>query len=270
MTPFVVDVPPFLDENGNGLSDFFDVEAAVENEQTTGLYFSFQTEDAADFLATWNRSPGETEGIVRLTIPEFGLEFDHVFRIVQSEGTYEFSKDGGQLAGRLSVTNAQGFDEFLTGEVAMAIQKTNELVFPEGTWEGASELAYEHGPARLSSDGPVFTDLLEFRDGNLFTTPQDFNLWILRVEFPDTNSNHVADFLEGGGVGVRPTLIAEKTTEGIRITINGMSGVTYFLQSKGALQDNWGTLREVQMTSASETITLPSDAEAEFLQAQQK
>jgi hypothetical protein len=266
---FVLDVPPYSDENLNGLEDFYDPAAAVENVRTSGLHRN-ASGGAEEFSATWNRAAGAADGTVVLELPFIGRRFTHAMSLLAYEGVFEFTREGTNLNGTMSLTNLAAGEDRITGDFSARIVSSNAMDYPEGAWNGPGEFVYRFVPwDRLDRVETNFVTFLSFEDGSPETFEPDYLDWVLILESGDANGNGILDLVEGATVPVeRPRLAVEKAPDGIRITIFAAAGVTCALDS--ALEvaaTNWTEEQSVTLTTGEATLNLPSEGVHRFFRA---
>jgi hypothetical protein len=267
--PFVLNVPRFADVNTNGVYDFFDPRAAVENQTTQGRHPT-ASGGAANFTARWNRAGGESTGTVVMDLPEFGLRFTHAFNLLHFEGQFTFTREGTNLNGTVTLTNVFSNDDTITGPLDLRIQNNQTLLYSAGSWTPAAGGNYTFSPLdTLDAASTNFISLLSLGDGFLSTAEADYLDWFLIVNSADANRNGILDLVEGGAE-TRPTLEIVKGNNGIEITIHGTTGKTYQLEAVANIDSvAWQLLQSVTLAAATRTITLPPEGGRRFFRVRQ-
>lgn len=83
------DIPRYVDANGNGIHDFFEVAQRVASTITSGAYVAMDGFDAGSVTATWSRGADSPLGTCRLSLVSdtFGElpTFDHTFELILSD-----------------------------------------------------------------------------------------------------------------------------------------------------------------------------------------
>ena len=245
---FAVDVPEQGDQNGNGITDFFDPASGTEGITTAGIHSTFDN-GGADFEATWTRAAGAASGTVALNLPELGLTFTHAYHLVHYAGEFSFQRVDRLLEGTVALTNALAPEEVLSGPLSLTITNDATLGYSPGTWTNSLAETYRFEPVdALDRVGTNYLSILFFEDGFSSTSDPDYNYWFFTALSADTNGNGILDLVETGG---EPPLDARleinKTEEGILITIKGIAGTSYVLEEADSVAGNW---------SEAQTITL--------------
>lgn len=259
--PFILDIPPINDVNGNGIDDFFDPTASVDSIETQGVHPN-ASNGGEPFTATWSRGAGETIGTVTLDFPHFGLRFDHLFQLSHFTGEFSFERDGSELQGTVSLTNVLNVDDRISGPFSVQVVNTNTLNLSATTWNNGAGSDYLI--ATNFYDGRFGTNFFSYwvmEDGYLGTGQPDYVDWTMVISSGDANGNGVIDLVEGSSpTNERPHLAIAKAPNGYEITITGTAGRTYWLEYTGTVADaTWPNHHVVTLTSSTQTITLPPD-----------
>jgi hypothetical protein len=265
--PFVVDVPSMGDANGNGIDDFFDSTQAVPATATDGLYQDPASGNARPFSASWQRDATNNTGLVTISIPDLGLNFNTIFRFYQFDGKFDYTRSGTNLVGQVAFTNLFDPSDTITGPLTLKIQDTNTLTYDEGTWSGINEFTYEYFPEdNLDRINLTYLSFIDFADGYWASAEQDFQFWFLAVTSVDANGNDIPDLVETGVIVTPnpPSMAAGKSPGAIQITITGTAGQTYELQSAEDPGETWTKVQDVTLADGTASVTLQTSATHQF------
>jgi len=270
---FSMDVPFLDDSNTNGVLDFLDPSVAVVNESTSGSYFNFANNSFEPIDAVWNRDAGTTVGTVQISLPRFGLVFNHSYKVPQFSGVFTFNRNGTNLVGQTAFTNVVDPNDTISGPLTLRIKDPANLTFPAGTWSGPNAEVYDYSPEpgdTLEQIESNYLAFLDMADGFPQTPEQDYVFWFLNVESTDANHDGILDLVQGGTTAVRPSMSAIRVPNGIEITVTGTVGQSYQLQTTDRLVANaWADLQAVSLTSSPQKITLQTSGSARYFQLKQ-
>jgi hypothetical protein len=263
---FALDVPGFVDDNANGVADFFERALSTDNEQTTGEH---ETADGkgAEFTARWKRLPGRTDGTVVLNLPSFGLTFSHEYSIPSYEGRYDFVRTNGGFRGTIVLTNVVETNEVLSGPWSVTITNNNRLGYEPGTWTGSGGQAWALEPLdALDRTGTNYVSLAGFKDGFPATSEEDYQFWFLIIHSSDRDANGVLDLVESGvAPPVEAGLAIEQNEAGVEITLHGKRDQSYVLEGTAALNNSaWIALQTVRLSGTFATVRVPVEGGARY------
>ncbi len=269
-----IDVPPIVDANLNGFSDFFESSQAVETVTTQGVY-DVQV-DHGTVTATWHREADTTAGTCKLHLKSamFGPLVDYTvpFELLELVGPLTFTSGAAGVSGTIQLQQSGAPTNLLGGDfqfIKVATNRLNALVLQPGGWTNASAQALSFTNSILRRDENTLTNysgFIDFADGNPDSTELDYTTWVLSIDDPnDANANHVPDFSDDPipTVAPRPVLALAKTDLQLQLTLSGEMGRLYEVQEIDSLsRTNWTKRLTVTLTNDSQTVTvaLPTNA----------
>jgi hypothetical protein len=264
---FELNVPSMGDANGNGIDDFFDSTQPVPPTATDGLYRDPVSGNARPFSASWQREATNNTGLVTISIPDLGLNFNTIFRFHQFDGKFDYTRNGTDLVGQVAFTNLFNPSDTITGPLTLKIQDTNTLTYAGGTWSGINDFTYEYFPEdNLDRINLTYLSFIFFTDGDLASVEGDFHFWFLAVTSTDANGNDIPDLVETGVIVTPnpPSMAAGKLPGAIQIMMTGTAGQTYELQGADALGDTWTKVQDVSLAGETASVTLESSGTHRF------
>lgn len=270
--PFVLDVPPFVDADDDGIDDFYDTSRSVDGLRTQGQHPDANNRPVA-FTATWTRAEGDSTGSVVLDIPYMGLTFQTSFQLLRYTGEFSFERESNLRRGFFSFTNVNEPQEIITGDLSVRVINTNTLSYSTTNWTNNNAAIYtivtniDLGLARTN-----FVSYWNLEDGYASTGDLDYKDWIMVLSSGDANGNGQLDFTEGiTNSTERPTLeLVRLPNGGLEITVRGTPGQTYTLETANALGAGpWQTSQTVTLTSGTQAITVPGAGSRRFFRLRQ-
>ena len=266
---FILDVPA-QNEDENALFDFFELENSIEGAATQGEYINPLSGDQTVFEAVWYRSAGESMGVVELRFSDLGLVFQNWFQILAFTGEYEYEVNGSIIEGEFTASNPLNEEEVLSGPLTLTIESADMLSYPAGEFTGPYEWVYPYTPGDpLERFDLEYLSNVIFDDGYPGTDTPDFQFWLMTINSADRNGNEVPDLVEGATPIAPPTLEAIRVEEGIQITITGAAGVSYVLERKVHLTDEWIQAETIALATDSHVLVLPAEGASAFFRLEQ-
>jgi hypothetical protein len=268
-----LDVPPYLDANGDGFDDFYDTSLGVASTMTGGdlsLQFTNGT-----VTAQWTRSAGSKDGTVVLSLTDNGTgflgNFSHSFELLEYKGPLTYAPGATNVTGAVAFTRTGSASETLQGQIRYNKSPTNsanELEMQAGGWTNASAQTLSF-MGNLFYRDPLwwsnYYGYVEFADGQPNTGAIDYNLWMMSID--DTNdSDHdgipnFSDTSSGGGGPRRPTLALTRGTTNLWLRISGGVGRLHHILGSASLSaPSWQTNLSVTLTNDPQTVSLPLPA----------
>jgi hypothetical protein len=264
--PFGLNVPAFIDQNANGLHDFYEVETSIQSVTQGEFLIDPDSGETSRFRATWVRGAGSPDGTVKIELTDLGQTFNHLFHILQYDGTLTYTTENKTIDGQFAFALNGHPEQTLNGAAKITIQTNDKLILPDGAFTTQNSVALHFTTTdALQRDGLIYDTVVVFDDWDPDTSVADYQGWYLQIISPDANNNQIADLVEGQAQPDQPSLSARRTQTGFEVTITGTPGATYEVQITNTVTGGWTADRNVTMTGASETIVLPLDTGSKFI-----
>jgi len=265
-----LDTPAFVDANGNGFDDFFEVSQPV-TAVSSGIYSS--AVDSGTVRATWGRDAGSKDGtcVLRLTSSMVGLlgDFTHNFELIEYTGPLSYTPGTNRVTGSVNLTQTGDPSSQLTGPIEFIKSPTNrfdKLDLQHAVWTNTVSQTY-----RISNDIDSFLrDLtlktnyygfVDFDDGDPDTTDPDYYTWVLSIDDAnDSNANGIPDFTDdvSSTAPRAPFLTMVNGTTNLLLSVSGTVGSVHEVQQTASLSStNWTLVSSVTLTNDPHTVTLP-------------
>jgi hypothetical protein len=274
MGDFVFTAPEELDDNGNGIPDFYEVEMAMAGARTMGFWNSEVA--GGEAAVTWQRAAGQHRGtfLVQFTSDEFGTlpEFTHPFEIIEYGGTFAYEPTDGPVDGTADLRRVGVDASHLLGPMVLTREPTNRL---NQFFIGESTLTNEMGELVPVSLGDLERDpdyvmdyfgAIALLNGDPATPEVDYELFFIGFDDPnDADEDGVPDLTDDVGPLPEPPLLAlAPDGDGFRLTITGSPGVTYTLQRASVLlPEAWLDDRQVSLETTNLVLTVPAGGGSE-------
>lgn len=255
--PFVLDIPPFSDANGNGLYDFFEVARPVASVKTTGGYYDPNYGDYMLMKATWTRAAASKDGLCQLELTALGMTFKHPFELIQFDGAFTYTSSGTNLTGRVDLAQNLNPDNRLSGPMTLGRADADYLVLQDGAWTNALEQTLTYQPLDpLERTGANYLAYFYFQDGEPATGEADYSDWLLKITDPrDSNGNGVPDLSDAAAPPTPPRLALRWENKLLWLTINGELGRRYEVEATPTLSaPNWTPALAVTLTNTTQTV----------------
>jgi hypothetical protein len=261
---FGLNTPEYTDVNGNGLDDFFDADQPV-SAQTDG---SYENEFSGNnpFTARWSREAGSNTGTVQIHLPDLGLTFDHVFRLIAYDGTFTHTLEGQHVTGTVQLANVHDPADTISGTLDLTVVDNLKLTWEKGAWSGVNGFSWDYNPLdTFDVVSTAYASVFLFRDGFPPSGSEDYPLWVALIAANDVNNNRVPDLVENGGTPVEPPQLAiVKAATGFVLTITGSAGQTYSLQSADKVDGPWSPGDPINMATETQTVNIANEGAAKF------
>jgi hypothetical protein len=264
-----VDLPPFVDANGDGFDDFFDVSQGVQ-ATTTGAY---QTDvSTGTVTASWSRGAGSKDGTCVLALHDnsFGDlgNYRHNFEVLEYTGAITYTPGSTNVVAVASLAQTGVPDNLIGGPLQftkLATDRFNKLTLQAGTWtnSAAQTLDYlENNYLRDPTWPTNYFGYFEFQDGDLSTGEPDYLTWFLSIDdLNDANHNGIPDFSDDPPsvtLPRRPQLSLAVASGSLTLTIAGDIGHTHQVQEVNSLDStNWQSVASVTLTNDPQQVALP-------------
>ncbi len=276
-----LNTPAFVDANGNGFDDFFEVREAGSGV-STGSYTS--PVDTGPVHATWSRAAGSKDGTYAL---EFGSgqtslgTYQGMFEILEYAGPLNYRTDSNKVSGAVRLLQSGAPNNRLTGPIEFTRSPTNRfdvLTLWHEVWTNASLQAL-----KVSNDVDSFQrnrDLktnyfgfVDFEDGDPNTTELDYLTWFLTIDdVNDSNGNGIPDFTDDVIPATRaPELALTKGATNFLLSVSGTVGARHEIQSADSLSAPlWAPILVFTLTNNPHLLSLPAEfgqGASQFLRA---
>lgn len=268
-----LNLPPFVDVNGNGFHDFFESSQGV-SATTTGTYTAGS--ENGTVTATWQRAAGSANGscslhLVDNTFGDLG-SFNHVFSILEYTGPLLFTPGSNTVTAGVNLTNTSDSTIQIQGPVQfvkVSTNRFNQLILQPGNWTNtaAQTLSFTNDLyQRVSPWTTNYYGLLEFADGDPNTAEPDYLAWVLSIDdLNDANHNGIPDFSDDPTTGppapTPPQLVFTLTSTNLLISLSGDVGHRHNLQQTLSIPaTNWQTVVSLTLTNNPQVISISNPA----------
>jgi hypothetical protein len=272
LVPFVLDVPPNADVNGNGIDDFFDRRVSVDGVETLGRHPDANNRPV-DFTATWTRPAGESVGSVVVDLPYLGITFTHPFQLLDYSGEFTYERTNSLLRGTMTVTNVVDTTDIITGPLSVRVVNPTTLSLSAATWTNSYPATF----TVLTNlyDGVYGTNFVSYwllDEGYAPSGDLDYVDWLLVLSSADANNNGQLDLVEGNSTPAAPPRLdlVRLPNGSIEITIRGSPGQTYTLEFANAVDSAaWQASQTINLVSETQTITVTASGSRRFFRLRQ-
>ena len=271
-----VDLPPFVDTNDNGYSDFFEVSQAVGPTETSGNYET-STYFSGSITATWSRPAGSINGTCVLTLNDDlwgGLgNYTCPFELLQYTGPLTYTPGSNTVEASISLTQTGGASNTLQGPIDFdksSADPFDVLTNEAGVWTNGALQTLSFSAevfTRSVPDWPTnYGGYIFFANGDPSTPQPAYQLWVLSIDDPnDSNGNGIPDFSDNPAHVLPPprppTLSLARGPTNLLLTISGEVSHTNQIQQTGSLAPaNWQTTLSFLLTNDPQVVSLPLPA----------
>jgi|ERR1051326_956163 hypothetical protein len=263
-----IDLPPFVDANGDGFDDFFDVSQGVR-AASTGHYNTPISDGTV--TASWSRAVGSKDGSCLLTVVDsiYGDlgNFRNNFEVLEYTGLLSYIPGATNVTGTVNLSQTGNSANTLQGPfqfVKLANNRFNQLTLQPGTWTNAAALAMTFQPEPFERDAPWPTNYygyFQFGDGEPNTAESDYVGWVLSIDDTnDANHNGIPDFSDDpqtNSLPRQPELVLALGAANLLLTIHGDTGHSYTVQQSSSLTlTNWQTVVSLTLTNNPQVVPL--------------
>lgn len=272
-----LNVPEDTDANGDGVPDFYQVAQDTSLVLSDGVFAFDDDFDFGPASGSWSRAAGQRTGSLELQLNgvEFGSlpPFQHTYEILEYAGTLKYVPGSGTITGRVDLVQVENPAATLRGPVVLKITATNAFEFDESNLTNQFTETVRVSLGLLDMDPDYAFDYFgafSFLDGDPATPEVDYELFLIGVDDPnDANGNGIPDLTDPPAGGAPPTLaIALLGANAISLSLTGEAGRTYGLETRGDLgAGTWGTLTNLTLTNATQSLTLPRGPLPSFFRA---
>jgi hypothetical protein len=261
-------VPETLDDNANGLPDFYEVDQAVPATTTPGVFEV--AVDQGDVTAVWQRAAGSRQGTCRVqfTGATFGAlpPFEHLIEVIEYRGTLSYLPSTNVILGTVNLAQVGQAAAKLSGPVQMnryAAAEPNRLIQTNVVWMDGSGLEVPLYEFDIEPEPGIAMDYfgpLVFENGDPTTPEVDFELYFLGIDDPnDADADGIPDLsdLDMPSTPTPPTLGIGPSGAQLTLTLAGEAGGTYEVQSTPSLGPaNWTAVTTVVLSNQTQAIDL--------------
>ncbi len=263
---------PFQDLNDDGYIDFFEVSEGIQ-ASTAGQYY-VEGVDSGTIAANWNRAAGSAEGTCtfRLVSSVLGAlgDFQHRFRILEYAGSLNYLARSNTVTGDLDVRRREDPNLRWVGPVefekSQGADRFDELGFLGGTWTNETGGLLVYAQTWLDRYLPYSTNyyaFIDFQDGDLNTTADDYWSWVLSVDDSnDRDSDGIPDLSDDPAAHPAPVLGIQTEGTGFELTIHGTIGFDYRIESSMSLEGAWQAVQSLTLTNSTQSLALTNLTEA--------
>ncbi len=268
-----LDLPDFVDSNGNGFYDFFEVAQAVPGLPADGA-FSITGFGGGAFTATWSREAGSAFGFCTYTIPNSlgggNLTFIHQFELLEFVGPISYTPGTNAVSASLSITNTNSLTTLVGPALFQKPSTTNrfnQLTLQTAFLTNDSQQVLDlFLPTpflrRTPSNSTNYSGNVEFNDGDLNTTEEDYYTWQLSINDPnDSDGDGIPDFSDDPQSVApprRPQLSLTRGSTNLLLSISGDVGRLHrILESSNLASGNWTTNSSFTLTNDPQVVSLP-------------
>lgn len=258
--PFVLDIPPSEDANGNGLSDFFEVDRPVASVKSEGAYFDPNYGGYKLIKATWSRAGASKDGQCQIELSGLGMTFKHPFGLIQFDGALSYTNSGTNLIGWVELRQTLNPDNRVDGPMTLSRVNADRLLLQEGSWTNALEQVLAYQPVEpLDRARTNYLALFAFQDGDPSTEEPDYGEWLVKItDARDTNGNGVPDLSDVVAPPMAPRLALRWDDKLLSLTITGEVGQYYDVEATPTLtQPGWTNALSVTLTNTTQTVRVP-------------
>ena len=255
---FFLNVPPVVDANHDGVSDFFEVAMPVEAVTTQGAFIDDLSEEDGTVSAIWSRDAGSPQGAcqLRLTSSYIQLTFNATFSLWEYDGRLAYTPASGSVTGSVSLADATPATNTLSGPVVFKVINKDNLTWTTGAWTNGAGQAWTF-QATASGEtaartGTNYLGFLDAPDGDPATGGAGFATWILVIgDAHDANQNGIPDLTDPPPVvAPAPTLSIQRNGGALWLSIHGDAGQAYEVEQNSALgTTNWTAVDSVVLAT---------------------
>jgi hypothetical protein len=268
-------LPAFLDANGNGFDDFFEVAQGVGLSTTTGDYSTGLSDGI--ITARWSRSAGAKNGTCSFNLEDndFGDlgDFTHTFEVLEYTGPLTYTPGNSNVTASLNLTQTGNPAGTLQGPALFSKPDTNDfdhLLLHAGNWTNAAAQTLSYEEDALYRDTFLHTNYygwVWFADGDPTTAGYDYPLWQLSIDdVNDADADTIPDFSDAPSAAAssrRPSLSLARGAANLWLTISGDVGrLHHVLERTNLAGGNWQTNLSLTLTNDPQTIPLPLPSQA--------
>ena len=257
-------IPPFVDNNSNNISDFFEVSQPITPIQTSGIFVDDWVGDEGRITAIWSRDAGQRIGSCSLKmVGSFvNLTFPMTFEIMEYDGTMDYTMESSSPRGAVTLSLALSSTETLGGPIGFQVLGTNDLTLLGGVWTNSSGqtftyLATTPGES-IERYETNYYGYFEFKDGDPLSGMPGYNTWMIAIsDKNDSNKNGIPN-LSDLPPPVPPRLMLSLTNRSLKLLIEAEAGRSCQIEKSVSITStNWIPALLITMTNAYQILELP-------------
>ena len=274
--PCDLDIADPGDHSVNGVSDFFEVDHAVNAATSSGEFILAQGTNTYPGTVdmVWDRLTGSTTGTcsLRMQIPALGVDltFHHQFEFYEYAGTLSYQVVGTNILSTVALTR-QGTSGSLSGPLKLHRLDANELSFDAAIWTKESG-AHIHWLSSTAMNLDLFRGGMGTNYwgmlGTLYGMPEtprigEYQVWEIYIfDANDSNHNGIAD-VSDVPAPQPPSLAVRWAGKQLKLQIASEIGRRLVVEQATALPaTNWTALPAITLTNAVQEIDLAAPAES--------
>lgn len=271
-----VNKPNYIDANGNGFDDFYEVSQAVS--ATSSGVWQLEGLPSYTLTANWTRPAGSSVGTCVFNLTGLG-SFTHTFRLLEYTGPLAYTPHLTTVTGRVDLVRTGSPEQLFGGQVVFVKNPTNRfnlLELQPGRWTNASgqTLIFTNDPFKRELPWTTnYYGYVEFDDGDPNTPDDaDYYIWVLSIDdVNDSDGDGIPDFSDDPVIVPprRPVLQLTHGTTNLLLRISGDVGRLHqVLQTTSITATTWTTNMSLVLTNDPQTISLPIPPSPRFWRVQ--
>ena len=261
----LLELPPFVDDDGDGFDDFFQTAHSVSGTSSGTYDIGLST---GTITARWNRAALSKDGTCVLSLLDdiYGRlgDFSHTFELLEYTGTLYYTPGASTVSNRFSLNQTGVPENTFSGAYLLTknpANQFNELFLPAGILTNTTLGELSFFETALDRELPWTTNYfgyISFQDGNLGTSEPDYYFWTLSIDdLNDANKNGIPDFSDAPASSA-PVLSISLDNNQVSLRISGEIGRTNLLQEASSPNStSWNTASTIVLTNDSQVIRLP-------------
>ena len=265
-------VPEDIDDNANGVPDFYEVAQAIHATTRAGQWRSPVGNGTARLI--WERAAGQLHGTlkIKLSSTDFGdlPEFSPPFEIIEYHGTYRYQR-GDPVNGDVELVRVGKPTATLQGALVLRRDPTNllaQVAVEVSTWTNSAGVALEVSVGDLERDPDYamnYFGAFAFLDGDPETAVPDFELFYMGIDDPnDEDADGIPDLTDDLTTPAHSAhLQLVREGGGWKLTVTGDVGAAYTLERAAELPAAaWRMDRQVVLTNGTVVLDIPVTTDA--------
>ena len=257
---FNIDLPPFVDEDHDGIHDFFQQKSTFNVVQTSGT-FRDSVGGPHILLATWSRPASGGAGIVEFEMASQALgltiTFRTTFEVYYFLGNLNYTQGKGN--GSVALYRYNQAQQFFTGNLPFSHDQNNNLTLEAFSFvddEGLQAFHYVTEP--LAQNNGAYSGYLHFDYAtDRFLIGPGYSMpWQVAIYDPQLSTVLA--------LPRPPTLSVTGSGSNRTLLITGNPGSSYVLEQSTNGFQNWSLYQNINLTYPSLTMPFVPGTEASF------